>query len=624
MKNHLRPILALFIITTSLCRAQNPVLWGVTDAGGVNTDGIIFKYTTSTDSETDVYNFGKGTDGQHSQGSLIQANNGLLYGMTEEGGAYGYGIIFTYNISTGKETDIYDFRGGTTDGEYPFGSLIRANNGLLYGMTEEGGAVDFGIIFSYNILTGIENDIHDFKGTEGAYPNGSFIQSGNGLLYGMTPEGGIHNRGVIFSYNISTATETKIYDFGAGADGQYPYGSLLQVNDSLLYGTTEEGGIYGYGTIFNYNILTVTETDIHDFGNGTDGQYPEGSLIQANNGLLYGMAYWGGVNDYGMIFSYNDSSDNYSDIHDFTGTDGAYPAGSFIQASNGLLYGTTEWGGTIGGYGTIFNCNILTDTETVIHNFGSGTDGEVILGNLVEVDSFPSPINILPQSPSICSGTGVTLVSSGGTTYTWSPSTGLSATTGSTVVASPTVTTIYRVTSLSSGFMVTVTDTVTVIILNKATITRNGNNLISSATQYNNQWYRNDTIILGADNPTYPVTKEGCYSVTASNPANGCSATSDTFCVLSLSGINKLSINSNQLSIYPNPTSSEIILNISSSVGEVKDWNLQITDVLGRIAFSKSSLNYSNDIDLSKLAGGMYFISVINKTGRAVVPVVKQ
>jgi hypothetical protein len=92
----------------------------------------------------------------------------------------------------------------------------------------------------------------------------------------------------------------------------------------------------------------------------------------------------------------------------------------------------------------------------------------------------------------------------------------------------------------------------------------------------------------------------------------------------SLTGVNQLSAINEQLSVYPNPFSDEIFVTVNSSAEDVKDWNLQITDVLGRTVCTKASLNYNNVLDLSKTPSGVYFITVTSKNGRAVFPVIRQ
>ena len=209
--------------------------------------------------------------------------------MSSVAGQGGQGTIFQTN-TTGSEfkTDNSFY----TQIAAPWGDLIQASNGLLYGMTSAGGIYDAGSIFCYNIITGKDSILYYFgSGTDGSGPVGSFIQANNGLLYGMTLFGGKNNKGTIISYDITTGKETLLHNFGSGTDGSLPYGSLLQAKDSLLYGMTEEGGVnigtgWGDGIIFSYNIISGVETDIHDFNNdGIDGYNPEGSLFEAANGL---------------------------------------------------------------------------------------------------------------------------------------------------------------------------------------------------------------------------------------------------------------------------------------------------------------------------------------------------
>jgi hypothetical protein len=246
----------------------------------------------------------------------------------------------------------------------------------------------------------------------------------------------------------------------------------------------------------------------------------------------------------------------------------------------------------------------------------SGTD-------IVSVGPAP-PFNFTSaSSPSTCAGKGIILtVPTSGSGYEWNPSGTVYPDTGNTVTATPLEQTTYTVTGRDSlGCLVTAYDTVYITKgVNKPTITDTDNVLTSSATQ-SNQWYVNGNKINNATGRIYNATATGCYWTVATNLANGCSSISDTICV---TGINRLSINPNLLSIYPNPTGGELFVNISPSVADVKDWNLQITDVLGRTVYNRLSLNYSNEIDLSNLPGGVYFITIINNSARAVYPVVKQ
>jgi N-acetylneuraminic acid mutarotase len=289
-------------------------------------------------------------------------------------------------------------------------------------------------------------------------------------------------------------------------------------------------------------------------------------------------------------------------------------AGSFVWAPSAGLSGTT--GDSVIATPSVTTTYTVTSTDSI----GCQSTG---IDTITVIAAPPLTIQSDPPSP-ICLGQSIILsVPVSGTGYTWGPSSTLSSNSGDSVTATPNITTVYTISGTDSlGCSLSALDTVSVNHgPEKPTISESDNVLTSSATQ-GNQWVRNDTILAGATNQTYTVAIPGYYQVTAKNPVNGCSTTSDSV-YETPTGINQLSAISEQLSVYPNPTSSELFVNISSSVSNVKEWTLQITDVLGRMLYSRLSLNYNNDIDLSNLPGGVYFIAVINKTERAVVPVVK-
>ena len=669
----------IYITTMCCCHAQSLALWGMTTYGGTNNGGTIFKINASG-TETVTYNFGNGaSDGKGPWGTLVKATNGLYYGVTWYGGSNSAGTIFSYDISTGIETPLHEFDGA--DGQLPTGSLIQVNDSMLYGTTWFGGTNEGGIIFSYNINTGIESVLHNFgNGTDGANPFCTLTQATNGLLYGVTYQGGANGDGIIFTYNITTGFETDVHDFSDTGSKSPIFEPLIQLNDSLLYGTSQYGGAYKGGTLFSYNIITDSVTDLYDFGNGTDGKTLDGGLMRASNGLLYGLTLYGGAYGSGVIYSYNLATNTETVVHNFgSGTDGQIGFGGIIQACNGLLYGMTSEGGDYDD-GIIFTYNIATSTETDIHDFSSDSDGAGPNGNdFLEVDSI-FPITIAPQSTSICSGASVSLIVSGGTTYSWTPAATLNDSTGDSVIANPTVTTIYSVSSFngcstttdtvtiipaapipiypqsqsvcpgqsvvlsvpvsgtdylwspsstlssSTGVSVIATPTATttytvtgtdslgcsstgsdVVNLSSApniptiTISVTGDSLISSAKSYN-QWYFDNQLINDSTGPILIITghAKGWYSVTVTNPANGCSTLSD-----STTSVNQLSANGDQLSIYPNPTSGQftIKLNNNQKIGTIAIYN-----VIGETVYQSILNNSQNEISLNSLSAGLYFV----------------
>lgn len=348
-------------------------LYGMTSQGGAHNHGCIFSLNPASPiSYTDLVDF-TGTvmpfRGSAPYGSLTPSPLGdKLYGMTSEGGAYGYGCVFS--ITTDAEhtyTNLLDFTDTSPPhyGAYPQGSFILSPSGdKLYGMASEGGAYGYGCVFSISTdETHTYEDLLDFtsKGPHfGAYPYDSLTLSSQGdLLYGMTSAGGKYQHGCIFSLSTDKIhTYQDLVHFTGKSPpfyGALPYGSLiLSKSGDLLYGMTSEGGSQGYGCVFSLTTDSQhTYTTLLEF---TDkgphfGMYPQGSLVLSPSGdALYGMTYAGGSHGYGCVFSITtDASHTYKDLLDFTQGEphsGAYPQGSLIFSPSGdRLYGMTSEGG---------------------------------------------------------------------------------------------------------------------------------------------------------------------------------------------------------------------------------------------------------------------------------------
>jgi uncharacterized repeat protein (TIGR03803 family) len=194
-----------------------------------------------------------------------------------------------------------------------------------------------------------------------------------GNLYGTTFQGGTYGYGTVFKLTPSGA-ETILHNFGTtGDDGTYPYAGVILNSKGILYGTTHLGGRYDYGTVFKLTP-SGTETLLHSFDpNGKDGKYPYSGLVLGQNENLYGTTAGGGVYGYGTVFKLT-SSGPETILHSFGATgDGAgvYTAPVLDEAGN--LYGTTSYGG-VHQEGTVFEVT-PSGTETVLWSFGNGKDG---------------------------------------------------------------------------------------------------------------------------------------------------------------------------------------------------------------------------------------------------------
>jgi uncharacterized repeat protein (TIGR03803 family) len=335
------------------------------------------------------------TDGAVPSDGLILVN-GQLFGTTTFGGTPSSGTIFQLDPATGAETVLYSFQGGT-DGAEPDAALVYHDN-KLFGTTTEGGIpnkcqnrVGCGTVFSFDTTTGQKTVLYRFTGRKdgGTPAHGSLIYL-NGTLYGATFAGGAAQMGVVYAVDPASGTETVLHTFTGGGDGVSPDSGLLYAN-GLLYGTTPYGGgstncgNNGCGVVFAVDPATGTETILHAFENTGDGAVPGGSLAYHHGTLYGGVGYGATPSSVGGIFSIDTSNGAEKVLFTFNGTDGA--SGGSLLYHNGHLYGVTPAGGPGFGnqdtYGTVFDFDLTTSRETVLHAFTDGGDGAFPAGRPV-------------------------------------------------------------------------------------------------------------------------------------------------------------------------------------------------------------------------------------------------
>jgi uncharacterized repeat protein (TIGR03803 family) len=302
-----------------------------------------------------------GADGASSYGGLVQTTNGNLYGTTYAGGANDWGTVFVIT-PTGKLTTLYSF----DLADHSPAGLVQATNGNIYGTTEVGGANGDGTVFV--ITSGTLTTLYSFCAVivsghcaDGASPVAGVVQATNGDFYGATYGGGTYGNGTVFKITPSGKL-TTLYNFCAVivnsycTDGEHPNGGLVQAINGNLYGTTSTGGGKNDGTVF---VITPTGklTTLHSFDN-TDGYGPVVGLVQATNGDFYGATEAGGgeTNSEGTVFKITPSG-TLTTLYSFCSlascTDGANPYEGLVQATNGNFYGTTNEGGA-NDAGTVF------------------------------------------------------------------------------------------------------------------------------------------------------------------------------------------------------------------------------------------------------------------------------
>jgi uncharacterized repeat protein (TIGR03803 family) len=314
-------------------------------------------HATAGGSQTVLYSFcslNNCADGYDPLAGLIEDNSGNLYGTTQFGGgtscvdgsANGCGTVFKL-APNGTETVLHPFCSQTdcTDGQFPVAGLIMDGAGNLYGTTQFGGgtgcvdgsASGCGTVFKL-AADGTETVLHPFCSqtdcTDGQFPVAGLIMDGFGNLYGTTQFGGstgcvngsAHGCGIVFKL-APDGTETVLHSFTGGTDGQSPHAGLIEDRSGNVYGTTQFGGgtscvngsANGCGTVFKL-APDGTETVLHSFCSQTncaDGQFPVAGLSMDGAGNLYGTTSYGGANGDGTVFSINPTTGDESIVYSF-------------------------------------------------------------------------------------------------------------------------------------------------------------------------------------------------------------------------------------------------------------------------------------------------------------------
>jgi uncharacterized repeat protein (TIGR03803 family) len=324
-----------------------------------------------------LYTFTGGTDGGAPWGTPL-FTGGILYTPAFSGGMsqVDAGTVYQFEPfpTTGVGYPLYTFLGPPNDGGAPMGGVVTDGLGDFFGTTTQGGFNLRGTI--YEISQGTESVVYNFSGPDGDTPEGNLLLTPAGNLYGTTSLGGANDCGTVFAFTAG-GSFVQVYNFGNYKDDGVGPASGLVLKQGVLYGVTTEGGTHGYGTVFEIDAQTKVETVLYNFQGKRDGGTPVGGLALDTQGNLYGTASVGGTARHnkgdGVIFKLNIKSRQYSVVHTFIGKDGADPLAALVSDGRGNFYGTTYIGGA-NGYGTVYELN-AAGTLTTLYSFTDGTDG---------------------------------------------------------------------------------------------------------------------------------------------------------------------------------------------------------------------------------------------------------
>lgn len=319
-------------------------IYGTANGAGAGNGGTLFQIVGGQFQV--LHPFGSGADGSAPRGALVFTRAGDLVGTTYYGGTNQAGTVFRYRDGR------YDLLASLpAEAKGPESGLLEGDDGALYGTTALGGSRDdLGTLFRLDPLTAQTTIVHAFDGKGGSYPQSTPVLSG-GRLAGTTGYGGkfkhdYEGPGVLYS----VAMDGSGYASRTPTDGSELFGGLTADRKGRLWGVAYNHGPDGGGGVFRVDAGGRTEW-VHTFVRGFDvgGGYPLGTLLLAADGMLYGTTQVGGTAPLrkGTVFRIDPATGAFKIVHSFDGTDGYAPAGVLAQDPQGRIVGATSRGGPL-------------------------------------------------------------------------------------------------------------------------------------------------------------------------------------------------------------------------------------------------------------------------------------
>src|SRR6478609_7482447 len=261
----LKLVWLVFLLTSTQILYAQGELWGLTSNGGSDQLGAIFSTSANGTNFVLRKNFTSQYPGSApSRYRLVETSNGNLYGVTMAGGLEGKGVLFSYNQSSGVYRRIIDFTSAI--GSYPFG-LTLASNGKIYGLVNSGNVNNNGMLFEYDPFNDSFNIRVIFGSTTiGGFPSGTLLEAVSGKLYGttITSGSGGMSGGILFEFDLTTGVIQSKFDFNT-IGALSPTGELVKANDGYIYGMTAYGGANNLGIIFKFDPATGNCSKSIDF-----------------------------------------------------------------------------------------------------------------------------------------------------------------------------------------------------------------------------------------------------------------------------------------------------------------------------------------------------------------------
>jgi uncharacterized repeat protein (TIGR03803 family) len=288
-------------------KASDGFLYGTTPEGDGATTvrGTIFKVSTNGTGYTNIVSFSNAlssTRGIFPSKKLAEGPDGFLYGGTDRGGTNNDGVIFKVNKNGTGYTVLYHLNDLTNIG---VADLFVSKDGFVYGASSSGGSQNSGGFFKLSTNGSGFTVLRQFTGSFGDGSDPHIIEGSDGKLYGAVTT---YNAdiGRVFRMDKTGANFTTLHAFaGAPGDGAFPNG-VIELN-GLLYGTTFIGGSSNAGCIFRIGMDGTGYTGLHEFDIVESvGYIPTAAPTLGSDGAIYGTTIYGGDLDVGAVFRLSD------------------------------------------------------------------------------------------------------------------------------------------------------------------------------------------------------------------------------------------------------------------------------------------------------------------------------
>ncbi len=283
---------------------------------------------------------------------ILEASDGNFYGTASTGGTGSFGYVFKITPG-GVPGVLYSFT-NAADGGTPKAGLIEGNDGNLYG-TNTTGASGSGVLFRIT-FGGAITPLHAFASATDGGNAGALITDAAGDLYGAATQGGTSGKGTVFVYTHGGSFQLIHTFTGTSPDGALPNTPLLQASDGMIYGVTARGGtLSNSGSLFRFDPASfasfTTYASFPPTSQSDPAYNPVYGLTEGQDGNLYGLTAEGG-NGYGSIYKVTPGATPSLalNVYEFkSATDGGIPASGLLLGGDGNFYGTTSAYGPAAG-----------------------------------------------------------------------------------------------------------------------------------------------------------------------------------------------------------------------------------------------------------------------------------